>query len=59
MERIGSRFNLVMEYDKKLIYNKRITAIFTGNDWQSILRNMLFVHGLEFKIKEGKVMITT
>ncbi len=48
-----------MEYDKKLIYNKRITAIFTGNDWQSILRNMLFVHGLEFKIKEGKVMITT
>ncbi len=57
--RMGSRFHLVMDYNKKLLHNKRITAIFTGNDWQSILRNILFVHGLEFKIKDGKVMITT
>ncbi len=58
VERIGDRYHLSINYDKHLLNNKRITGTFTVNDWQSTLHNMLFVHGLTFTTKEGRVMIT-
>lgn len=58
IERIGDKYHLSVVYDKKLLRNKRITATFTVNDWQSALHNVLFVHGLNFSLKQGKVMIT-
>ncbi len=58
IERIGDRYHLAINYDKHLLQNKRITATFTVSDWQSALRNMLFVHGLTFTTKEGSVVIT-
>lgn len=57
IERIGAKYHLAMVYDKSLLHNKRITAIFTASDWQSALHNVLFVHGLNFTQKQGKVMI--
>ena len=56
--RIGDRYHLVINYDKHLLQDKRITATFTVSDWQSALRNMLFVHGLTFTTKQGRVVIT-
>lgn len=58
IERIGDRYHLAINYDKHLLQNKRITATFTVSDWQSALRNMLFVHGLTFTTKQGRVVIT-
>ncbi|NII28843.1 hypothetical protein HB364_27440 [Pseudoflavitalea sp. X16] len=58
IERIGDKYHLTMVYDKNLLRNKRITATFTVNDWQSALHNVLFVHGLNFSLKQGKVTIT-
>ena len=58
IERIGNRYQLAMSYDKNLLRNKRITATFTVNDWQSALQNILFVHGLTFANRQGKVVIT-
>lgn len=57
VERIGSRYHMVMSYDKHLLLDKRITGIFTVNDWQSALRNVLFVHDLQFFVRQGKVFI--
>ncbi len=57
VERIGSRYHMVMNYDKHLLLDKRITGIFTVNDWQSALRNVLFVHDLQFFVRQGKVFI--
>lgn len=58
IERISDKYHLTVVYDKSLLHNKRITATFTVNDWQSALHNVLFVHGLNFMLKQGKVTIT-
>jgi transmembrane sensor len=58
IERISDKYHLTVVYDKSLLRNKRITATFTVNDWQSALHNVLFVHGLNFMLKQGKVTIT-
>lgn len=58
IERIGNRYHLAMTYDKNLLHNKRITATFTVKDWQSALHNVLFVHGLTFTTRQGRVVIT-
>ncbi|AXY74388.1 DUF4974 domain-containing protein [Paraflavitalea soli] len=58
VERIGSRYHLAIDYNKELLRNKRITAIFTVNDWQPALRNVLFVHDLKFSVIQQKVFIT-
>lgn len=57
LERIGDRYHLAINYDKHLLQNKRITATFSVSDWQSALNNILFVHGLTFTIKQGRVVI--
>lgn len=59
IERIGSRYHLRLQYNKALVQHKRITAILTVHDWQEALRNVLFVHGLEFRNKAGIISITT
>lgn len=58
VERIGRRYQLAINYNKALLHNKRITAIFTVNDWQEALHNVLFVHGMHFKTRDGRVTIT-
>jgi transmembrane sensor len=58
LARIAHRFQLSIDYDKKLIQDKRITAGFAVRDWQSALHNILFVHGLDFSTRNGRVLIT-
>jgi ferric-dicitrate binding protein FerR (iron transport regulator) len=57
LQRIADRFHLTMDYDRNLLLNKRITASFPSRDWQSALHNILFVHGLNFHIVKGHVVI--
>ncbi|WP_276481399.1 FecR family protein [Paraflavitalea pollutisoli] len=57
IERIGSRYHLQLQYNKELLHNKRITAVLSVHDWQEALRNVLFVHGLQFHDKNGVVSI--
>jgi transmembrane sensor len=57
IDRIGDRYHMPMNYDKHLLLDKRITGIFTVNDWQSALRDVLFVHDLKFSVRQGKVFI--
>lgn len=57
LQRIADRFHLTIDYDKDLLLNKRITASFPSRDWQSALHNILFVHGLNFHIVKGHVVI--
>lgn len=58
LTRIAERFQLSIDYDKKLIHNKRITAAYAVTNWQSALHNVLFVHGLDFTTRNGQVVIT-
>lgn len=58
IERIGEKYRLAIAYDKNILRNKRITATFSVNGWQSALHNVLFVHGLNYTLKQGKVTIT-
>lgn len=58
IQRIGDRYHLVLDYDKNILRDKRITATFTVNDWQSALHNVLFVHGLKFTSRQGRVVIS-
>jgi ferric-dicitrate binding protein FerR (iron transport regulator) len=57
LQRIADRFHLTMDFDKSILLNKRITASFPSRDWQSALHNILFVHGLNFHIVKGHVVI--
>lgn len=58
IERIGNRYQLQIQYNKTLLQDKRITAILSVHDWQEALRNVLFVHRLQFRNKAGIVTIT-
>ena len=57
IDRIGERYNLAIEYDQRLLQNKRITASFKTGHWTTILENILFVHGLHYSKKGEKVVI--
>lgn len=57
VERMAARYELKLRYDPLLLRNKRITANFTTGAWQSVLQQILFVHGLEFKQVNNQVMI--
>lgn len=56
--RISSRYQVMISYDKTLLHDKRITATFRVSDWQTALNHVLFVHGLHYAVRGGKVMIT-
>lgn len=57
IERIEDRYGIHIAYDPALLRNKRITAIFAGGDWPSVLQQVLFVHGLEYKQVQQRISI--
>lgn len=57
LQRIQERYEISIQYDAKLIRNKRITAAFPAGNWQSALQNILFVHGLTYKQVQHRVII--
>jgi transmembrane sensor len=58
LKRMAWRFHLTLDYDQKILLNKRITASFQTASWQTALHNILFVHGLHFSTVKGRVVIT-
>jgi transmembrane sensor len=58
IERLKATYNLQIDYQPQLLRNKRITASFKTASWSEALENMLFVHGLHYKMVDHKIMIT-
>lgn len=57
IQRIQQQYDLSIQYDAKLLRDKRITAAFPAGNWQSALQNILFVHGLRYRQVQHRIII--
>lgn len=57
IQRIQEEYELSIQYDAKLVRNKRITAAIPAGNWQSALQNILFVHGLSYRQAQHRIII--
>ncbi len=57
IERINEQYDLNVLYDAALLEGKRITGIFASGNGETVLQQVLFVHGLVFKKTEKGIRI--
>jgi transmembrane sensor len=57
IERVENRYQVHIECDPALVQHKRITASFRNSTWPTVLTNILFVHGLQYKKAGEKIVI--
>jgi ferric-dicitrate binding protein FerR (iron transport regulator) len=57
LDRLAQHYKIQLHYDRKQLSGKTVTASFGKTSWQNALSNILFPHSLEYRIKDGVVLI--
>lgn len=59
LDDISHRFNVPVVYNKQLVKNKMVTTSITAdNKLEYVMRNVLFVHRLQYVLKDGVVHVS-
>lgn len=57
LDRLGERYGLELQYDRKKLEGKTVTASFSKTSWQNALSNILFAHDLQYTLKDSIIII--
>jgi transmembrane sensor len=57
LDRLASRYQLQVQYNRKALQGKTITASFGNIGWKDVLANILLLHDLKYQAKDGRIII--
>jgi len=57
LDRLASRYQLQIQYNKQALQGKTITASFGNIGWKDALVNILLLHDLKYQAKDGRIII--
>lgn len=57
LDRLGERYGLQLQYERKQLVGKTVTASFGKTSWQNALSNLLFAHDLQYTLKDSTIIV--
>lgn len=57
LDRLGERYGLQLQYERKQLEGKTVTASFGKTSWQNALSNLLFAHDLQYTLKDSIIIV--
>lgn len=57
LDRLGERYGLQLQYERKQLEGKTVTASFGKTSWQNTLSSLLFAHDLQYTLKDSIIIV--